>query len=335
MTGTLKGFPYPPAMGSPGHSPVSPTRAATLATIDVGTNTTLLLVARVQPDGTIEVLDERAEITRLGRGIGGDGALGAEGIARTLAALRGYAAIARRHQATIAAVGTEALRRAPNAGAFLEPAADILGVPVEVIDGAREAALTFRAVAAAFPDLLTGALVVVDIGGGSTEIVIATDGRVKLGVSLPLGSVRLTERFIRHDPPGPAEMGAIVRAIDGAIAEVPFPTGGGVTLVGVAGTVTSLAAMAESLASYDPLRVHGYRLSRAALAGQIGRLASSTQAERERMVGLDPRRADVILAGALILDRIAAAAGAAEVRVSDRGIRWGLLAELAGSRRLA
>jgi exopolyphosphatase / guanosine-5'-triphosphate,3'-diphosphate pyrophosphatase len=302
-----------------------------LATIDVGTNTALLLVAQVGPGGAIEVLDERAEITRLGRGIGGDGALGAEGIARTLGALRAYAAIAQRHGAQLAVVGTEALRRAPNAAAFLEPAEKILGLPIEVIDGAREASLTFRAVAAAFPDL-TGELVVIDIGGGSTEIVIASGGEVKFKVSLPLGSVRFTERYIHHDPPQAAETAAIAQAIDAAIAGVPFPAGG-VTLIGVAGTVTSLAAMAESLASYDPLRVHGYRLSRAALAREIARLGTATQADRERIVGLDPRRADVILAGALILDRIAAAAGAAEVRVSDRGIRWGLLHELAEAHR--
>jgi exopolyphosphatase/guanosine-5'-triphosphate,3'-diphosphate pyrophosphatase len=305
-----------------------------LAAIDVGTNTALLLVARVGADGKIEALAERAEITRLGRGIGGDGALGAEGIARTLQALRSYAEIARGHGAKIAAIGTEALRRAPNAAAFLEPAAEILGAPIEVIDGAREAALTFRAVAAAFPDALAGELVVIDIGGGSTEIVIASGGAVRFEVSLPLGSVRFTERFIRHDPPQAGEIAAITETIDRAIAAVPFPPAGA-TLVGVAGTVTSLAAMAEALASYDPLRVHGYRLSRAALAGQIARLAGATQAERERMVGLDPRRADVILAGALILDRLVAATGAPEVRVSDRGIRWGLLHELAETPRVA
>jgi exopolyphosphatase / guanosine-5'-triphosphate,3'-diphosphate pyrophosphatase len=304
--------------------------AATLATIDIGTNTTLLLVARVSPGGTPELLDERAEITRLGRGIGAGGVLGSEGIARTLAALREFTAIARSHGATIAAIGTEALRRAPNAEAFLDPAAEILGAPIEVIDGAREAALTFQAVATAFPATLDGPLVVVDIGGGSTEIVIASGGEVKFNVSLPLGSVRLTERFIHHDPPRLDEIAAITGAVDAALTGLPFPPAGPgpVTLVGVAGTVTSLAAMAEALVSYDSARVHGYRLSKAALEEQIARLQVGTQAARERIVGLDPRRADVILAGALILERIAQAAGVAEVRVSDRGIRWGLMHEL-------
>jgi len=298
----------------------------TLATIDIGTNTTLLLVASANGRAAT-VLEERAEITRLGRGIGKNGALDPDAISRTLAVLREFAAAAARHGARIAAVGTEALRRAPNATAFLGPAAEILGTPVEVIDGEREAALTFHAVVASFPDLQAGSLAVIDIGGGSTEIVLAVGGEVRFRTSLPLGSVRLTEAFIHQDPPTTAERAAIVDAIDSAIRGVPFPPEPP-ALVGVAGTVTSLAAMAMALASYDPARVHGYRLSRPDLGRQIERLGTATQAERERMVGLDPRRADVILAGALILDRIAAAAGVADVRVSDRGIRWGLFHEL-------
>ncbi len=298
-----------------------------LATIDVGTNTALLLIARVGADGRLQRVDERAEITRLGRGIGAGGALGAEGIRATLAALREYAELARAQGARIAAVGTEALRRAPNGPDFLTPAAEILGVPIEVIDGEREAALTFRAVIEAFPDARQGSAIVVDIGGGSTEIVLATGGRQTLARSLPLGSVRLTEQNVRHDPVTPDELAALRAAVASGLGSIAFPQGA--ALVGVAGTVTSLAAMAESMASYDPERVHGYRLSRDQLAAQIARLATSAQADRERMIGLDPRRADVILAGAIILEGMAQAAGAAGVRVSDRGIRWGLAHELA------
>jgi len=161
--------------------------------------------------------------------------------------------------------------------------------------------------------------------------VVAADARVEFETSLPLGSVRLTERFIHRDPPDAAEVDALVRAVDAALAPVPFPPGPA-PLVGVAGTVTSLAAMAQGLASYDPARVHGYRLARADLGRQIDRLRGATQAERERFAGLDPRRADVILAGALILEGLARAAGAAEVLVSDRGIRWGLIYEILESR---
>ena len=300
------------------------------ATIDIGTNTTLLLVGRAAAGGAVEVLAERAEITRLGRGIGTTGVLGTAGIGATLDVLRDYARIARDHGATIAAIGTEGLRRAKNARDFLDPAREILGSAVEVIDGEREATLTFRAVAESFPaETGAGSVAVIDIGGGSTEIIVAERGVVRLRTSLQIGSVRLTERHVHGDPPRAEEVAAVRAEITGALAPVAELSSAKHThLVGVAGTVTSLAAMTQQLASYDPARVHGFHLTRAALDGEIARLAHATQAEREKFVGLDPRRADVILAGALILQAIAARAGVDAILVSDRGIRWGLLYEL-------
>jgi exopolyphosphatase / guanosine-5'-triphosphate,3'-diphosphate pyrophosphatase len=298
-----------------------------LATIDIGTNTTLLLVAETSGDD-VRVLAERAEITRLGRGIGADGGLGRPGIERTLAVLTDYVAVARSHGAPLHAIGTEGLRRAPNARDFLDPAARILGAPVEVIDGDREAALSFLAAERSFPAEAKGTTVVLDIGGGSTEIIVARAGRVEFRRSLPLGSVRLTEKHIRSDPATPAEVAAVTREIVQQLANVPFPTGP-LTLIGTAGTVTSLAAMSLGLASYDPARVHGHHLALAALEQQIDGLRASTQPEREKMTGLDPKRADVILAGACILQQIALSAHATEILVSDRGIRWGLLFEKA------
>jgi exopolyphosphatase/guanosine-5'-triphosphate,3'-diphosphate pyrophosphatase len=316
---------------------VPATRA--IATIDIGTNTTLLLVARPRPrrDGDAEILEEAAEITRLGRGIGTDGNLGREGIERTLAVLRQYAALAAKHGAAIAAIGTEALRRAPNAAEFLGPAAQILGAPVEVIEGEREANLTFRAVAASFPtDVAAGRVAVVDIGGGSTEIIVSDRGDVHFRRSFPLGSVRLHERHVRHDPARPDELEAIEREVTATLVDAAreFARAPVTALIGVAGTVTSLVAMSMDLATYDPARVHGSRLTLPALEAQVARLSHATQAERERMAGLDPRRADVILAGALLLRGIVRIAGVSEVRVSDRGIRWGLFDERAGMPRV-
>jgi exopolyphosphatase/guanosine-5'-triphosphate,3'-diphosphate pyrophosphatase len=296
-----------------------------LATIDVGTNTTLLLVAEAGGVEDVRVLEDEAEITRLGRGIGGDGRLGREGILRTLAALERYAALAAKHGAAVVAVGTEALRRAPNAAEFLEPAAALLGGPIEVIDGEREAALSFGAAQSSFPREAAGAMVVVDIGGGSTEVIVSRAGVVELRRSLPLGSVRLTERHVRHDPAREAEVAAVLADVAGALATVPLPAGA--ALVGIAGTVTSLAAMALRLESYDPALVHGYRLTLPALRALVDDLRRSDQAARERMPGLDPRRADVILAGACILLEIAERSAVPHVIVSDRGIRWGLLYE--------
>jgi exopolyphosphatase/guanosine-5'-triphosphate,3'-diphosphate pyrophosphatase len=295
-----------------------------LGTIDVGTNTTLLLVAETSGQ-QVTVLEDRAEITRLGRGIGQDGGLGREGIERTLAALREYASLARKHGAPIAAIGTEALRRAPNAEEFLGPAAAILGAPLQVIDGEREAALSFLAASRSFPDAAAGTMVVVDIGGGSTEVIVSRAGAVEVRRSLPLGSVRLTERHVRHDPAAQEEVSAIVAEVGQALDAVVFPAGA--ALVGIAGTVTSLAAMAQRLGSYDPALVHGYRLTVGQLGAIVDDLRRSNQAEREKMPGLDPRRADVILAGACVLREIAQRSGAQHVIVSDRGIRWGLLYE--------
>jgi exopolyphosphatase/guanosine-5'-triphosphate,3'-diphosphate pyrophosphatase len=296
-----------------------------LAAIDIGTNTTLLLLAQATSALDITVLAERAEITRLGRGIGGDGRLGADGIERTLAVLEKYAALARAHGAPIVAVGTEALRRAPNAADFLTPAARLIG-QVEVIDGEREAALSYGAAASSFPAAAAGTMVVLDIGGGSTEIIRSEAGVIRFRRSLPLGSVRLTEQHVRHDPATDDEVAAIQAEVRHALDGVPL-VGGPPVVVGTAGTVTTLAAMDQRLASYDPALVHGYPLTMAALEDLVRSLRGATQTERERMPGLDPRRADVILAGACVLLEIARRAAVTEVVTSDRGLRWGLLYE--------
>ena len=299
-----------------------------VATIDIGTNTTLLLVAERTEDGLVVPLAERAEITRLGRGIGGDGLLREENVARTLQVLASYADEARALQAPVFAIGTEGLRRAPNAAAFLQPAATLLGSPVKVISGDREAHLTFLAAKQSFPAEAEGDVVVIDIGGGSTEIIIATQGAIRFRQSLPLGSVRLTEAFIRCDPPRADEARDLAAHVNDLLGPVPFPVQS--TLIGTAGTVTTLAAMAQDLRDYDPAAVHGFRLTREALHAQVLRLGRANQAEREQMAGLDPRRADVVYAGAILLECLVKQAAADGVLVSDRGIRWGLAFEQLG-----
>lgn len=298
-----------------------------LATIDVGTNTTLLLVAERLPDGGVKVLADQAFVTRLGRGIGQDGCLQTESVERTLDVLRGYADVARNLGAPITAVGTEALRAAANADDFLIPAGRILGVPVSVIGGDREAHLSFLASARSFPDLLkTRAMVVVDIGGGSTEVIVAEGGAVTFRTSVPVGSVRMTERFVKTDPATLAERDAVLAHIDGALVNIAWPAKGpGLSLVGTAGTVTSLAALALRLDSYDPDRVHGFRLGVDKLEALVQDLQIATEGERRKMPGLDPKRADVIFAGACILLAVARRLGVSDVVVSDRGVRWGLL----------
>ena len=169
----------------------------------------------------------------------------------------------------------------------------------------------------------------VDIGGGSTEVIVSEQARVRSRASLPLGAVRLTETHIRSDPPTPVEIAALTAEVEDTLQSVPprGSAGDRLTLVGTAGTVTTLCAMALALPSYDASRVHGYRLPRSELEAQIERLSGSTQAARERMAGLDPRRADVILAGAYILLGLTRRLEASSILVNDRGIRWGLLYE--------
>jgi exopolyphosphatase / guanosine-5'-triphosphate,3'-diphosphate pyrophosphatase len=301
------------------------------AAIDVGTNSILLTVAEMNPDGTTaRVLDDRCRIERLGRGVDKTGALDEAAVARGLDAIREYAGAIRAAEATrVAAVGTQALREARNGAAFLEPARELLGVPVEVIGGRREAELAFVAVARSFPELARGPLVVMDVGGGSTELIVADHGAVERLVSVPIGSVRLAERHLHSDPPSAEEARALIGGIDEALAGFELPRG--VPLVGTAGTATTLAAVALRMAPYDADRVQGHVLPRAEVEAQLARYLAATTAERAGWPGLEPKRADVIPSGCAIIARVMARMGASELIVSDRGVRFGVLAELAAT----
>lgn len=301
-----------------------------VAAIDVGTNTVLLTIAEI--DGEPRAVEEAAEIVRLGEGLDRSGRLGEAAIGRTVAVLERFAARIGAHGCErVRAVATEAVRKAANGEAFLR-AADAALAPVggrmEVIAGEREARLSWRAVADSFPALV-GPRTVLDIGGGSTELIVG-DAAVEGVISLPIGSVRLTERIIAHDPPSADERARLAATVDEALAAAPAPRG---TLVGIAGTVTTLAAMAQRLATYDGARVHGARLDRATLDALVDMLGTTPLADKRRTPGLDPKRADVIYAGAVILSRVMARAGSDVCVVSDRGIRWGLVYECAAEAR--
>ncbi|MBI4511098.1 MAG: Ppx/GppA family phosphatase [Deltaproteobacteria bacterium] len=299
-----------------------------LATIDIGTNSILLLVVDLSAEGDARVLEDRCRIERLGHGVDRTGLLDDASIQRALEALREYAGVIRAHDVdTVAAVATQALREVRNGVKFLGPAQEILGAPVEVITGRREAELAFRAVMQSFPQLSEGPLVVCDIGGGSTELIVGRQGVVESLVSLPVGSVRMTERFLSSDPPSTDQAHDMIRRIDEELAKAPLP--GPAPLVGVAGTVTTLAAVSIGLEPYEADRVQGMRLRSTEVERQVGEYLRLPVAKRRKMKGLEPKRADVIPAGAAILARVMARMGAREVIVSDRGIRWGLALERA------
>jgi exopolyphosphatase / guanosine-5'-triphosphate,3'-diphosphate pyrophosphatase len=305
------------------------------ATIDIGTNTVLLLVVDRQPDGSLVAVDERATITRLGQGVDTTRRLSAEGLARTTACLDEYASLVQKHRADrVAIVGTSAMR---DAGGSAELSARIeasFGVPVRIISGDEEARLTFRGALAGLPIAGGVDTAVFDIGGGSTEVVLGATGatgqgapRLDFARSFDVGSVRLTERHVRHDPPTVEEREAVSRAAEDAFRPVPAlgPRG---APVGIAGTMTTLAAVSLGLTKYDGTRVHGHAMSRTELRRVVRELAAMPLEARRRVPGMEPKRADVIVAGGLLALALLDHWDTPDVVISDRGVRWGLAEEL-------
>ncbi len=267
------------------------------------------------------------EMPRLGQDLDRTGRLHPEAIERTLAAIGRQIERARGlHADRIVAVGTESLRAAENSEEFLRSLRQT-GVALRVISGDDEARLSFRSVTESLPMPPGGRRSVLDIGGGSTELIVG-GMHPERWQSVKIGSVRLHERFLHSDPPTEAEIAALTAAIDAGLDGLPQPEG---ELVALAGTATTVAALYLQLAEYDGRRVDGLRVPTARMREIIGSLGRLRVAERQQLAGLDPRRADVIFAGAMILLRTAERAGLADVVISDRGVRWGVLEELADS----
>ena len=294
------------------------------ATIDVGTNTVLLLVAERQADGSFEATDERMEITRLGRGVDRSGRLDPAAIADTVGAIGRFAAAAREGGAAkLVVTATSAARDATNGADFLQTAGQAAGVAVEIISGEIEAELSFES---AYRDFGSGGgnLAVIDIGGGSTELVYGSGETVLFRRSFDVGAVRLTERWLRSDPPSTDELLALRGDLASVLAEAPPPPPGA-ALVGIAGTVTTLVAIHLGLDAYDGSLVHGRQLSAAEVRALAKRLGAMRVAERKKLPGLPEKRADVIVAGAEILAAAMEKLGFPAVTASDRGVRWGML----------
>jgi exopolyphosphatase/guanosine-5'-triphosphate,3'-diphosphate pyrophosphatase len=296
---------------------------APVAVIDIGSNSVLLLVLAADS----RVLSDEARVTRLGAGVFASGSLDPAAVERTLAAIRELSPTARGLGATpVVAVGTEALRRARDASAFLERLRDEgLVDTARVLDPEEEAELSLEASRRERP---RGAVCVVDVGGGSTEVCWVDSGGSSLGLSLPVGSVRLTERHIRSDPPEPAQLARVREEVAAETGSLPAGLARSCEVVAVAGTATTLAALELELARYDGSRVEGLALGRERLRAWIERLARLTTPERRALPGMDPGRADVIVAGLLALEGTLVALGARRFRVSERGVRHGVAIRL-------
>ncbi|MGH7491532.1 MAG: Ppx/GppA family phosphatase [bacterium] len=303
-------------------------RPRRLASFDLGTNTFLLLIADAGAHDIAPVF-EKETVVRLGKGVDAGGNLNDEAMQRGLVCLREYVAYASQyHCESSFAVGTSALRDAANREYFLTRVKAETGVEVRVISGEDEARLTFLGALSNKKDL-PDPIAIIDIGGGSTEVVTGTQQRIHQARSVDLGSVRLTERLLKHDPVLPEEVAAVRDQAEKSmratwpVEEIRQTA----SVIGTAGTITTLAAMAQKLAPYDPKRIDRFVLTAQQLHDLVGELTSLSIAERQKLPGLNPARADVILGGALLLEVFMSVYGFAELLVSDRGLRYGVLVE--------
>jgi exopolyphosphatase/guanosine-5'-triphosphate,3'-diphosphate pyrophosphatase len=312
--------------------------AVRVAVVDIGSNSTRLLVADVEPlSGVITELDRRSTVTRLGHGVDATGALDADAIERVLGVLREYrAAIDEHHAGVNLAVLTSAVRDASNGAQFAERVREEFRLDARVLSGDEEAQLTFLGAMSGRreedPDH-DRATVVIDIGGGSTEFVVGVERTARFHVSLHAGVVRMSERHIHSDPPRPEELQALAQdvgatLVGGLPAEQRTAVDHGIA---VAGTATSAAAIDQELEPYDPARVHGYVLELGTVELLLARLADMDEQQRRQIVGLNPDRAPTIVAGMILLEQAMRTFGLEQIEVSEHDILYGGALQLAGA----
>ncbi|MGH9000591.1 MAG: exopolyphosphatase [Acidimicrobiia bacterium] len=306
-----------------------------LAAVDIGTNSVRLLVAEA-PSGAdgplpLATVERRMTITRLGQGTGRTGRLHPDAVARTLAVLRDYAAAVDRLGAAgrVRVTATSAARDATNRVDLVGPAAEILGTEPEVLSGTEEGHLTFLGATRGLSDR-PGPYLVVDIGGGSTEFVTGADDADAV-VSVDVGCVRLTEAYLHSDPPAPEELSQALEVVAAHLADVDrlMPAAAGAkTVVGVAGTVTTVAAVEMGLPAYDPERIHHFRLTRDAAEDVFRTLATEAAEQRRHNPGLEAGRVDVIVGGTAVLVGILRHWDLDEILVSEADVLDGLVLSL-------
>jgi exopolyphosphatase/guanosine-5'-triphosphate,3'-diphosphate pyrophosphatase len=297
--------------------------------IDVGTNSVKFRLGQRREDGSWRALVDRAEVTRLGESLNEDGGFTPEAVERTVDAVAEMAKEAERYQvSSLVAVGTMGLRVARNTDSFLAAVRERCGVEIEVISGDEEARLAYLAAVSGL-DIVADTIVIFDTGGGSTQFTMGRGGQVEDQFSLNLGAVRLTEQFgLDHQVPRET----LERALEvishqlGRLDHVAKPD----ALVGMGGAITNMTAVMYGLTTYDPEKVQGTVLSRVEVERQIELYRRRDSSERRQIIGLQPRRAEVILAGACVVRTVMAKLGQDTLSVSDRGLRHGLLLDRFG-----
>lgn len=295
------------------------------AIIDIGSNSIKLLVG--EGDGTVRTIAEKSEVARLGEGVWKSGVLSAAAMERSAEVVARFARQARENGAEkIVGVGTMALRSAGNSGDFVKMVRELCGVEVQIIPGEEEARLSYLAVLSglSIPD---GDMVIFDTGGGSTEFIFGKGTELTKRFSVNLGAIRITERFFHDDP---VKVGSVAEALQeiGAEFAVAGVEGKPLRLVGLGGTVTTMGAVKHKMVKYQPEVIQGSTLTRDDIAQQIKAYSQRTIQQRRELPGMQPKRADVILAGACILQVIIDRFGVDALTISDRGLRHGLAFEL-------
>ncbi|TCO48375.1 exopolyphosphatase/guanosine-5'-triphosphate,3'-diphosphate pyrophosphatase [Kribbella antiqua] len=297
-----------------------------VAAVDCGTNSIRLLIAELV-DGGLREIDRRMTIVRLGQGVDATGAFAPEALERVFAASDDFAGLIRAAGATRSRfVATSAARDVRNRDEFFAGISQRFGVEPEIISGAEEAELSFRGATEALD--LPEPYLVADIGGGSTELVLGDRRGVIAAESLDIGSVRLTERHVTSDPTTQDELAAITKDVDALLDSTKVPVAQARALVGVAGTVTTVAAVALDLPEYDRAQVHQSRIQGPLLRSTTNWLTNSSRAERSAVPTIHPGRVDVIGAGALILQRLYDRMAVDEVLVSEHDILDGVALSL-------
>lgn len=303
-----------------------------MAVIDIGTNSTRLLVADVA-DGRVEEVDRRTQVTRLGRGVDLSGSLAAEGIEAVCAVVGDYVrAYEELGAEVVAPIATSAVRDAANGDAFIAELRERFDLDARVLDGEREALLTYRGATA--QDRTPQPVAVIDIGGGSTELIVGSGPEVGFHASIQAGVVRHSERYLASDPPAAAELESLATDVRGLLSETLASRPGVYAEAGiaVAGTPTSLAAIDLGLDPYDRRRVHGHRMSLTTIQHMLSELATAPLEQRRRIPGLDPARAPTIVAGVVILVEVMRTLGLAEITASEHDILHGAALEAAQAR---
>ena len=294
------------------------------AAIDIGTNTILLAIAKEENGIFKEILD-LSTIVRLGEGLANTGSLKDVAQSRTMEAIRDYLSIADSHGVDrLFCVGTAALREADNSRQFLSRVRDVFGLEIEIISARDEAFYTYLSVKED-AKIYAENMAIIDIGGGSTEIICGTRHEFVNYVSFPMGSVRLTDVFVSHDPPQTREIAAAVGYIREHLAKSVYS--GSDSLIGTGGTVTNIASLILRLHDYDKSIIHGFSILLTDLEKLIADLSSVERTVRMKMIGMEKGREDIIIQGALILKEIMTAGSFSSCTVSAAGLRFGLIYE--------